>query len=183
MPIDDILVSSTGCLHNRSWQTNRSSGARRSTRRSSRSIVRGRRNGSPRLFEERKTILHLRHQCQRSHSMHVSQNDSVALLQHRSLLRSVLGSSLYTCTDTTFTHYVESKEMDTVSFAAKLNDIVILPLPIQAMPVIACQDRLLRPLNVGRDDRSTALIASLLEIIGVVRSRTPRHSHNARPLE
>ncbi len=39
--------------------------------------------------------------------------------------------------------------MDTVSFAAKLNDIVILPLPIQAMPVIACQDRLLRPLNVN----------------------------------
>jgi hypothetical protein len=63
--------------------------------------------------------------------------------------RGVLGSSLYTCTDTTYTHYFESKEVDTVSFAAKMNDIVILPLPIQAMPVIACQDRLLRPLNVN----------------------------------
>ncbi|CAF4587151.1 unnamed protein product, partial [Rotaria sp. Silwood1] len=60
---------------------------------------------------------------------------------------AILGSSLYTCTDTTYTHYVESNETDTLTFAAKMNDIVILPLPIQAMPVIACQDRLLRPLN------------------------------------
>jgi hypothetical protein len=36
-----------------------------------------------------------------------------------------------------------------VAFAAKINDIVILPLPIQAMPVIAFQDRLLRPINVN----------------------------------
>ncbi len=62
--------------------------------------------------------------------------------------RSVLGSSLYTCTYTTYTHYIESNEVDSVAFAAKINDIVILPLPIQAMPVIACQDRLLKPLNV-----------------------------------
>jgi hypothetical protein len=59
-----------------------------------------------------------------------------------------LGSALFTCTDTTYCHYIESKEVDTASFAAKINDIVVLPLPIQAMPVIACQDRLLRPLNV-----------------------------------
>ncbi len=39
--------------------------------------------------------------------------------------------------------------MDTLTLAAKINDIVILPLPIQAMPVIACQDRLLRPLHVN----------------------------------
>jgi hypothetical protein len=39
--------------------------------------------------------------------------------------------------------------VDTVAFAAKINDIVILPLPIHPMPVIACQDRLLRPLNVN----------------------------------
>jgi len=63
--------------------------------------------------------------------------------------RGVLGSSLYTCTETTYTHYVESKEVDTLTLAAKINDIVILPLPIQAMPVIACQDRLLRPLHVN----------------------------------
>ncbi len=63
--------------------------------------------------------------------------------------RGVLGSSLYTCTDTTYSHYVESNEVDTVAFAAKINDIVILPLPIHPMPVIACQDRLLRPLNVN----------------------------------
>jgi hypothetical protein len=43
---------------------------------------------------------------------------------------------------------MESNEVDSVAFAAKINDIVILPLPIQAMPVIACQDRLLKPLNV-----------------------------------
>ncbi len=61
----------------------------------------------------------------------------------------MLGSSLYACTETTYTHYVESKESDTVTFAAKMNDIIILPLPIQPMPVIACQDRLLRPLNVN----------------------------------
>ncbi|CAF1583092.1 unnamed protein product [Adineta ricciae] len=60
---------------------------------------------------------------------------------------SILGSSLYTCTETTYTHYIESKETDTVTFAAKMNDIVVLPLPIQAMPVVACQDRLLRPLH------------------------------------
>ena len=63
--------------------------------------------------------------------------------------RSILGSSLYTCTETTYTHYIESKETDTVTFAARMNDIVVLPLPIQAMPVVACQDRLLRPLHVG----------------------------------
>jgi len=63
--------------------------------------------------------------------------------------RSVLGSSLYTCTDTTYTHHIESQEIDSVAFAAKINDIVILPLPIQAMPVIAFQDRLLRPINVN----------------------------------
>ena len=62
--------------------------------------------------------------------------------------RGVLGSSLHTCTETTYTHYIESKEVDTLTLAAKMNDIVILPLPIQAMPVIACQDRLLRPLHV-----------------------------------
>lgn len=65
--------------------------------------------------------------------------------------RAVIGSSLYTCTDTMYTHYIESTEIDSVTFAAKMNDIVILPLPIQAMPVIACQDRLLRPLNVNQD--------------------------------
>jgi hypothetical protein len=43
--------------------------------------------------------------------------------------------------------------VDTVGFAAKVNDIILLPLPIQAMPVIACQDRLLRPLNVNYNKR------------------------------
>lgn len=40
--------------------------------------------------------------------------------------------------------------MDSVAFAAKINDVAILPLPIQAMPVIACQDRILRPINVKK---------------------------------
>lgn len=66
----------------------------------------------------------------------------------------MLGPSLYTCTDTAYTHYVESNEVDSVAFAAKINDIVILPLPIQAMPVIACQDRLLRPINVIESNES-----------------------------
>ena len=87
--------------------------------------------------------------------MHVSINEGfLSSVDRQTFCRSVLGSSLYTCTDTTFTHYVESKEVDTLTFAAKLNDIVILPLPIQPMPVIACQDRLLRPMNVRRESRT-----------------------------
>jgi len=65
--------------------------------------------------------------------------------------RSVIGSSLYTCTDTTFTHHVESNEVDSIGFSAKINDIVVLPLAIHAMPVLACQDRLLRPIHVNKE--------------------------------
>ena len=52
-----------------------------------------------------------------------------------------------------------------------MNDLVILPLPIEAMPVIACQDRLLRPLNVNpnREFKSVKLFP-ILEVIGFVRS-------------
>ncbi|CAF0730621.1 unnamed protein product, partial [Didymodactylos carnosus] len=70
---------------------------------------------------------------------------------------SIFGSNLYSCTDTTYTHYVESKEVDTLTLTAKINDIIILPTVIQPVPVLACQDRLLRIINKSSVSYETEL--------------------------
>ena len=68
--------------------------------------------------------------------------------------RYVEGADLFVCGNYTFNHYRDCQDLNYFLCADKINDVICLPtdrVP-KPTPILACQDRVLRVLEVSRLD-------------------------------
>lgn len=83
------------------------------------------------------------------------------------ILRHVSGADLFVCASYIYNHYCDCKDQDYYLSGDKINDIVCLPVETvgRTVPILACQDRVLRVLQV---------VASCFPPL---HSRVPLHIH------
>lgn len=64
--------------------------------------------------------------------------------------RHVSGADLFVCASYIYNHYCDCKDQDYYLSGDKINDIVCLPVETvgRTVPILACQDRVLRVLQV-----------------------------------
>lgn len=64
--------------------------------------------------------------------------------------RHVSGADLFVCASYIYNHYCDCKDQDYFLSGDKINDMVCLPVETvgRTVPVLACQDRILRILQV-----------------------------------
>lgn len=73
--------------------------------------------------------------------------------------RHVSGADLFVCASYIYNHYCDCKDQDYYLSGDKINDIVCLPAENlgRIVPVLACQDRVLRVLQVNGNCLCTAV--------------------------
>uniref|UniRef100_A0A8C2IZU0 Bardet-Biedl syndrome 7 n=1 Tax=Cyprinus carpio TaxID=7962 RepID=A0A8C2IZU0_CYPCA len=66
----------------------------------------------------------------------------------------VLGADLFVCASYIYNHYCDCKDQDYFLSGDKINDVLCLPVETvgRIVPILACQDRVLRVLQVGGEE-------------------------------
>lgn len=86
-----------------------------------------------------------------------------ALFSHR----HVSGADLFVCASYIYNHYCDCKDQDYYLSGDKINDVLCLPVETvgRIVPILACQDRVLRVLQVVRHNLQSVHICHLLSVL------------------